>query len=200
MWKQYLSAVVVGVVIAIFEFPFWIAAVLLLGVSLWIIGEFLYILYGSTNMEKVEKFIIAKQKEPIYHFVYAQGFGTLQDQILAIDKILRKYKQPHIHQYYLALQQLLSNNFEQALIEANQIGKEPIMSYTKALILVQMGNIEDAKSYKFEKQWMEEAIIAMISAQNKDKGSFELHAKKAMNAARGVQKLSLIYSFKAMDI
>lgn len=199
MWKQYLSAVLVGVVFAILELPFWMAVVLLSGITLWIIGEFLYLVYGSTNMKKVEKFIISKQKEPIYQYVYAQGFGSLEDQILALDKILRKYKQPHIHQYYLALHALLSDNYDRALTAANQIGKEPIMSYTKALILVKMGNTEDAKRTKFEKEWMAEAILAMISVQMKDKDTFELHSTKAIDAARGIQRLSLIYSFKTMD-
>ncbi|QCR32818.1 hypothetical protein [Lysinibacillus sp. SGAir0095] len=200
MWKQYLCAVLVGVVFAIFELPFWMAVVLLLIITLWIIGEFLYLVYGTTNMKKVEKFIIAKQKEPIYRYVYSQGFGTLQDQLIAIDKILQKYKQPHIHQYYLAIQQLLSDNFDEALKVANQIGKEPFMSYTKALILVEMGNIEEAKSFKFEKLWMHEAIFAMIAAKKKDKVSFDLHSSKAIAASRGIQRLSLIYSFKALEI
>lgn len=200
MWKQYVSAVIIGALIAILELPLWMAVVLLSGISLWIMGEFLYLVYRSTNMKKVEMFIIAKQKEPIYQYIHAQGFGSSEDQILALDNILGKYKQPHIHFYYSALRELLSDNFAEASRTAEHIGKEPFRSYTKALIHVKTGDIQDAKSYKFEKEWMTEAILAMIAAGECDKGAFELHSAKAIDVARGVQRLSLIYSFKAMDI
>lgn len=123
----------------------------------------------------------------------------MHDQLLAIDNILTKYKQPHIHQYYLAIKLFLSNKLDDALNEANQIQKEPFMSYTKAMILVEMGRIEEAKSYQFEKQWMQEAIKAMTALQMKDKPAFELHSSNAVAAARGIQRLSLSYAFKAME-
>ncbi|KGR74639.1 hypothetical protein [Ureibacillus sinduriensis] len=200
MWKQYVSALMVGALIAIFKLPLMLAVVLLMFISLWIMGEFLYVVYRSTNMKKVEKFIISKKKEPIYQYVYTQGFGSLEEQILALDKIIQKYKQPHIHYYYSALRELLSDNFAEAWSAAEKIGKEPFMSYTKAVINVKTGNIQSAKSYKFDKEWMAVAIMAMIAAENKDKEAFELHSTDAIDAARGVQRLSLIYSFKAMDI
>ena len=199
MWKQYLSAILVGVVCAIFELPLRIGIGLIFLICVWIFLDFLYSVYGSTNIKKVEKFIIKKQKEPLYYYVYSQGFGTVEDQLIAIEKILSKYKQPHIHQYYLAIQFYLSDQFEDALKAANQIGKEPFMSYTKAMILVQMGKIEEAKAFKFEKQWMHEAIQAMIAIQKKDKAAFQLHSSQAIASARGIQRLSLIYSFKAME-
>ncbi|MCM3389298.1 hypothetical protein M3649_14250 [Ureibacillus chungkukjangi] len=192
MWKQYLCAILVGVVFAIFELPLGIGFFLLFLICLWIIGEFLYMVYGSKNKNKVEKFIIKKKKEPLYAYVYSQGFGSMHDQLLAIDNILTKYKQPHIHQYYLAIKLFLCNKLDDALNEANKIQKEPFMSYTKAMILVEMGHIEEAKSYKFEKQWMQEAIKAMTALQMKDKQALELHSSNAVAAARGIQRPPLL--------
>lgn len=201
MWKWigfYSLAFILGILIAMFQWPFWIAIVVLVLTSFVMIGDFLFTIYGTTNIKRMEKFILKKKKEPIYGFIYAQGFGTKEDQILAIDAILNKYKQQHIHYYYRCIQQYLKNNLEQALEEAQKVGKEPLISYSKALINAKMGNEEEALSQLPSKQWMQEAILATIAHHKHNDDAFEQHVENAVQSTRGLQRLSLIYSFNQM--
>lgn len=194
----YSMAFILGILIALFQWPFWIAIAVLIITSFIMIGEVLFTLYGTTNMKRVEKFVLKKKKEPIYRFIYSQGFGTKEDQIIAIDAILKKYKQKHIFHYYRCIQEYLKNNLEQAFEQANKIGKEPLMGYSKALVLAEMGKEDEALSYTPSKPWMQEAIAATIANNKHDDVSFEQHVNKAIQSTRGIQRLSLIYSFKQM--
>ncbi|RHW38469.1 hypothetical protein D1B33_06210 [Lysinibacillus yapensis] len=195
-WIIYLViAFFLGVVLAIFEWPFWIAVVFLMAISFIFIGEMLYTIYISQNSKRVAKFIKSKQKEPIYRYVYMQGHGSKEDQIEAIDAILHKYKQPHIQHYYRCLQFILKERYELALEEANQINKEPLMTYSNALVFAQMGKETEALAYSFSKVWMQESILASVARTKHDRISFERHAQAAIDSSRGVQRLSLIYAF-----
>lgn len=78
LWKWivfYSMAFILGILIAMFQWPFWIAIAVLIFASFIMIGDVLFTLYGTTNINRVEKFIIKKKKEPIYAFIYSQGFG-----------------------------------------------------------------------------------------------------------------------------
>lgn len=201
MWKwilYYSIALLIGIIFAIFEWPFWVACVILFALAFVFICEVLFTLYGTKNIVKVEKFIKRKTKEPIYKHIYTQGFGTKEEQILAIDAILHKYKQQNIQHYYRCIQYILQDNLECALNEATKINKEPLKSYSKAFIHASMGNELEALSYPLAKTWMQEAILATIAHTKKDYISFETHANNAFSAARGIQKLSLVYSFNGM--
>jgi hypothetical protein len=201
LWKWigfYSLAFILGILIAMFQWPFWIAIAVLILTSLLMIGEVLFTLYGTTNMKRAEKFILKKKKEPIYQFIYSQGFGTKENQILAIDAILKKYKQQHIYYYYRCIQQYLKDNLELALEDANKIGREPLMSYSKGLIYARMGNEEEALSHMPAKRWMQEAILATIAHNKHDATSFEQHVENAIQSTRGLQRLSLIYAFNQM--
>lgn len=201
LWKWivfYSMAFILGILIAMFQWPFWIAIAVLIFASFIMIGDVLFTLYGTTNINRVEKFIIKKKKEPIYAFIYSQGFGKKEDQIIAIDAILKKYKQQHIAHYYRCIQEYLKDNLELALDEANKIGKEPLMGYSKALVLAKMGKENEALSNTPSKPWMQEAIRAAIAISKNDADAFEKHANNAIHSTRGIQRLSIIYSFNQM--
>lgn len=201
MWRWglfYLFALALGILIAAFEWPFWLAIVVLSVVVSLMMGTVLYTLYGTTNLKRVENYILRKKKEPIYAFVYAQRTGSIEEQSKAIDAILKKYKQPYIIHYYRCIYETLHKNYSNALKEAEQIEKQPLMNYSIASIHVDMGNIEEAQHLleQLPKQWMKEAILASIANVENDLPRYKEHVKSAVDHARGVQRYSLYHYYK----
>lgn len=195
----YSVAFLLGIIMAWQDWPFWIAILFLSFITFAFIFDMLYTIYGTTNMKRVEQFIIKKKKEPIYRYVYAQAFGTKDDQLDAIEKILRKYKQPHIKHYYQAIRAYLKEDYPLALQEASFINKKPLENYLKALTFAAMGDKDQALCIALEKNWMKEAILAMIAFQEKDEQAFQHHSAKAIEQAKGIQRFSLQASFRSIS-
>lgn len=205
MWRWilfYLFAFSLGVLMAAFDWPFWIAIVILSIVVVLMIGDVLYTLYVTTNLRKVESYILRKKKEPIYAFVYAGKFGSKEDQLKAIDAILKKYKQPYISHYYRCVQETLLKNYSIALNEAEKIEKQPLMNYSIASIHAHVGNIDKAQQLveQLPKQWMKEAVLASIANYENDTSRYKEHAHSAVEHARGMQRFSLYYYYERQGI
>lgn len=195
----YTFAFLLGVVLAWLGQTFWIGIIILCFVMTGYIFDFLYTLYGTTNLERVEKFIMKKKKEPIYHFVYSQAFGSVEDQLKSIEQILSKYKQPHIRHYYQAIRAYLKEDYQLALQEVEFINKHHIKNYTKAFIYAAMGEKEQSLDIPLEKNWMKEAVLAMIAYKEKNPQSFRKHSLNAIEGAKGIQRYSLNASFNALE-
>ncbi|KOO49796.1 hypothetical protein [Viridibacillus arvi] len=94
----------------------------------------------------------------------------------------------------------LDKDFEIALVEAKQLQKEPIRSYTIAYIETLLSNFEAAKVLipNLKKEWMPHAIDGLIAYEQQDFQTFEKEAHAAVTKSRGLQKYLLFYSFKEM--
>lgn len=202
MWKLVIIYTVVLLlgsgVASLFNLPIWIALIFLLVAVVIMLGDFIYTNYRTTNMKKVAKMVTERKKEPIYSFIYAQSFGTIEDQLRAIDLILKKYRQPYMQHYYQWLRAIINQDLELALEEAEKIEKEPLASYSKAYVQAMLGNSEKALSYPLQSKWMQEAILAISAINENDDEAFEQYSNNSISAARGVQRFSLIHVFKSM--
>ncbi|MFY3793167.1 hypothetical protein ACOQFO_15955 [Ureibacillus sp. MALMAid1270] len=191
----YLIIALIGFTIAgYYNWPIWTVITLLIFVFVLKLIDMLYTLYGSKNMKKVEKFLKNNLKEPIYAFVYAQAHSSKEEQFDIIERILKKYPQKYIHHHYRFVQELLKENYATALDEAAKIEKEPIMSYSKALVYANQGKKEEALSYQINKIWMSEAILATLAKVEKNNTSYEIHKANAIEAAKGIQRYALVHT------
>nr|WP_106779812.1 hypothetical protein [Lysinibacillus timonensis] len=193
----YLLFALIGIVVSTsFDWPTWVVFIFVFIAFLYMFGEMLYLLYGTKNMKKVEKFLEGKRNEPIYAFVYAQANGTKEEQLASIEGILKKYTQQNVQYHYRFIREMLNKDYTAALEEADHIGKEPIMSYSKALVFATQGNKEQALTYHLPNKWMSEAILATIAKVENNEADFKTHKENAIQAARGIQRYVISHSFK----
>ncbi|SOC36138.1 hypothetical protein [Ureibacillus acetophenoni] len=195
MFLYYLLIAFVGFWIAYyFSWPKWTVFIFMVIACIVMLGRMLYVLYGTKNIKSVEKFLANNRKEPIYAFVYEQANGTKEEQLTAIEQILKKYPKGYIYQNYRFVREMLKENFDVAFEEANLIEKEPFMSYSKALVYATYGNRHDALSFELSKEWMKEAILATLAKRENDNISYEEHKQNAIQSAGGIQRYGLIHS------
>lgn len=201
MIRHYLAHYIVFffiiLIVVYLQSPFW--AVIATGILffIFIMGDTFYTVYGTTNMNKVERFIKNNKNNPIYEVLYVQSFGTKEEMIQAFDRLLEKYKKPFIQQYYSCAKEELTGNYEKGLELSERVKKEPYKTYLKALFLSRLGHLEEAEKLipSISKEFMKEEILGIIAYKKNDKDAFEIHFQKAIESCKGVQRYSLIQTF-----
>ncbi|MGE7921403.1 hypothetical protein ACQKM9_21065 [Viridibacillus sp. NPDC093762] len=157
-------------------------------------------LFWSNNISKMDRFITKHKTKLAFAYPYAVAHESLTEQKLSVQKILCSYKQQDTQHNYRSLLATLDKDYETALVEAKQLQKEPIRSYTIAHIETLLGNFEAAKSLipNLKKEWMPHVIEGLIAYEQQDFQTFEKEAHAATTKVRGIQKHLLFYSFKEM--
>src|SRR5690606_21463804 len=101
MFLYYLLIAFVGFWIAnYYSWPKWTVSIFMVIACIVMLSRMLYVLYGTKNIKSVEKFLANNRKEPIYAYVYEQANGTKEEQLNAIEQILKKYPKGYIYQNY----------------------------------------------------------------------------------------------------
>lgn len=157
-----------------------------------------HILYRTNNMQQVDKFVKSQKKQPFFAYVYVNAYGTKAEQLQVLDEVIIKYKQPMMKYNYLFHKAILEQDITAAKDAANKIQKEPLTSYAGCYIAALEGRTADMRSEKLTQPWMQPAIEAVYAHEMKDETAFDRFTNESIDAARGVQKYSLIHSFKQM--
>lgn len=173
-----------------------------LGIFAVIVGAVIYrhihILYRTNNMQQVDQLVKLKKKQPFFAYVYANAYGTKEEKLKVLDEVIEKYKQPMIKNNYRFHKAILEQDINSAKEAAENIQKEPLTSYACCYIAALEGRTDDMRSDQLTQPWMQPAIEAVYAHSIKDNAAFERFSKVSIDAARGVQKYSLLHSFKQM--
>ncbi|MFJ7736158.1 hypothetical protein ACIQ2D_07400 [Lysinibacillus sp. NPDC097287] len=163
-----------------------------------VIYRHIHILYRTNNMQQVDRLVKKEKKQPFFAFLYANTYGTKEEQLQVLDDLIVKYKQPAIKNNYVFYKAILEQNLMAAKEAAEKIQKEPLTSYAFCYIAALEGRTADMRSDKLKQPWMQPAIEAVYAHSMKDKIAFDRFTKESIDAARGVQKYQLIHSFEQM--
>lgn len=163
-----------------------------------IIYRHIHILYRTNNMQLVDQLVKRQKKQPFFAYLYANAYGTKEEQLQVLDKLIVKYKQPMIKYNYVFIKAILEKDIRTAQEAAEKIQKEPLSSYAFCYIAALEGRTADMRSDKLTQPWMQPAIEAIYAHSIKDKTAFDRFSKESIDAARGVQKYSLLHSFEQM--
>ncbi|WP_107949142.1 hypothetical protein [Lysinibacillus parviboronicapiens] len=194
----YMAIIVLAMVLSLAGVRMSVALGFFALIVVAMIYRHIHILYRTNNMQLVDKFVRARQKQPFFAHIYAIAYGSRTDQIAILAHVASKNKQPTIKYNYLFNKALLEENLGAAKEAAQHIDKEPIKSYTACYIAALEGRTSDMHSDKLTQPWMQPAIEAAYAHQLKDKGEFERFAGYSIDVARGVQKYALIHTFEQM--
>lgn len=197
-----LLGIALTVVMSFLEIPFWIIylSIVILYILLLVVPS-MYIVYKSNNLAKIERYLEENKKKVLFTFPLAVKTGDLPTIIQAINDILKKYKQPYMQEVYKANLALYENNVSEFNILARQISKEPLRTYYKAYAEALQGKFVEARTLKesLQASWMKHSIEAIIAKEQGDMETFRKEADASIESARGMQKFSLLYSFKRFE-
>ena len=158
----------------------------------------IHIVYRTNNMQQVDRLVKKEKKQPFFAYLYANAYGTKEEQLQVLDELIVKYKQPAIKYNYVFIKALLEQNLLAAKDAAEKIQKEPLSSYAFCYIAALEGRTADMHSDKLTQPWMQPAIEAVYAYTMKDKIALDRFTKESIDVARGVQKYLLIHTFENM--
>ncbi|MFJ7954551.1 hypothetical protein ACIQZG_23920 [Lysinibacillus sp. NPDC096418] len=165
-----------------------------------VIYRHIHILYRTNNMQQVDRLVKKEKKQPFFAYLYANAYGTEEEQLQILDDLIGKYKQPAIKYNYVFIKALLEQNLLVAKDAAGKIQKEPLSSYAFCYIAALEGRTADMHSDKLTHPWMQPAIEAIYAHTVKDEKAFNRFMKESIDVARGVQKYLLIHTFEKMKL
>ncbi|WP_033541333.1 hypothetical protein [Planococcus sp. CAU13] len=183
-----------------YNIPSWL--VFLIVITFYLVAMALpniYIVYYSNSLRGIERYIKRNRHKAIFSFPFALGHGNDEDVENAINRILESHKQPEMQAAYRTLLAIHRGLPHIAVQHAETIERDPMRSYYLAYAAAAAGDFQRAEALNehISEPWMNYSIKAMI-AHEKNDSSFRSLADKSVEAARGVQKYTLLKSFSRM--
>ncbi|WP_391557786.1 DUF2892 domain-containing protein [Robertmurraya sp.] len=191
-------AIVLGVIAALVDIPFWILIVVILLITAAV--SYLPImmnLYITDDMKKVERFLEARLNQPIFHFYYALA----NEDIFQVEKALRdvreKYKKAHYYMIYSVTYAAYKGKLVEERDSIAQIKQPALRLYYEGLLAIEEEELERASQLASEqkKPWMKEAILAEVAV---NRGNHELtiqHQQEAIRLTHGLQRYLLVKKY-----
>lgn len=152
----------------------------------------------SKNKATIEKYLKKHKKEPVYQFVAMQPYATDEEQIVCLEKILTKHKNPKYQAIYGCYLGLLQNDTEAARTYIKPIEGTEHGNYCAALVAIKEGNYDAAKAFTFKKDWMKHSVLGHIAYETKNHAQFNEHSKLAIDSVGGIQHYVNFHAFEKM--
>lgn len=194
-----IFAIIAGIIMGIFNIPFWILVVTILSLGLIRLIYIFYVLYYVQNIKRVQSYLTSIKRHTLYAYALTLPKGTKSEQIQAIDKILAKYKSPLMQATYRTNRALLNKDYEEAKKAVEPIQDKPLGQFSLALIYALQEDKEHAHSFNLAKPWMKPLIEAVLSYKEGHINDFERCRDVALQHSRGIQYYSNYYFFERID-
>lgn len=191
-------AILLGIIVAMFNLPFWIAIAIIIIISVVNLGYILHIMYRSQNMDTVSKYLMKNQKNPIFAYTYAMAKGSSIEINEALAAVLAKYKSPYIQTVYKMNYAIWHADYEQARLEAMSIKDKPLGQYGMALIYSLQGDQEKTNTITLKRNWQKLCIDAIL-AYKEQSSDYEEKKQLALKASKGIQLFLNYYFFDRLE-
>ncbi|WP_320258155.1 hypothetical protein [Cytobacillus sp. IB215316] len=156
----------------------------------------LYPLYLSNNVLTVEKSILNKKRNALFHFYYVYA-NQIDDEIEeATERVLKKYQMPHMYALINVIYALYNKDIIAAKKYVDHIKPLNYQNYYKGLISVEDNHVDLANELanEIKIEWMKYALLAAIERKHGNEEEAIKYAKLSYSSARGLNKY-MIYKY-----
>ncbi|GKU82783.1 hypothetical protein [Niallia sp. NCCP-28] len=158
--------------------------------------------YFTKNMSAIEKFLVKKQKNPYYRFLY--GLANKDDK-----KVIHSYRklvtQKKYQQHYPLLTVVFSFYFEQLdglEGEIEKIKSQKLRTYYDLWLKIKRKKQVSNKEFsKVKTPWMKEALLGELKEATGQTEQAQIHRRNALKLAKGLifYQLKKQYERKYID-
>lgn len=150
-------------------------------------------LLWETKVEKIEKFLLKKRKGPTYHFIYSLANEHDEEAAVALNMLLKRYKQPSKQALYKTMYALYKKDLSTAKEVIELIKPDLYKSYYKTGLLIEEGKYSEARqlAQQISKPWMKNAVFAEIEKKQGNSEQAIQFARLALTEAKGLNRYSL---------
>lgn len=195
----FFVAIGIGIVGAIIGWELSTVIIIIVTLTLLNIGYYLYIIFNSKNVKRLEKIIESNKKDPMYGYLYALKNEDINVAVEHLETLMEKYKKTTNYNAYGYIKEILLNNFEGARKHAEDMKNTPIGKYSLAAVDAYEGNGEQHFDTSFSKPWMVDAIKASHYYIIGEHQLYETHRDLVILQSKGIQLVSNIYAYKIFE-
>lgn len=195
----FFVAIGIGIVGAIIGLDLSTVIIIIVSLTLLNIAYFLYIVFNSKNVKRLEKIIESNKKDPMYGYLWALKNEDIEIAVENLDTLMEKYKKTSNYNAYGFIKEVLLNNYEGARKHAEEMKNTPIGQFSLAAVDSYEGNGEQHFNTSFSKPWMIDSIKATHYYIHGDHKLYENHRDLVIAHSKGIQLLSNIYTYKILE-
>lgn len=152
----------------------------------------------TKSTEKTERYIKRNLKDPMIRLYYGLA-NELDDQIeIAMEKILRKYKDKTKQALFKTIDALYKKDLETAEAHVANIRPLPYQQYYRVVIALEYDDLATATELleKVEIAWMKDALQCELERKQGNRNEAVLFAERALEKTRGLQKYLLVKEYQ----
>lgn len=201
-WKSYtlsfLLAILIFGITNYYDVNKILSFVIVFIVVLLATSSNLYAMIGSSNVEKIEKLLIANRKNPYYNLIIALAEDNTEQIKSSINTLLIKYKSKTKQALYKTILALHKKEIQTAKEHIKYIRPLPYQYYYQGYVYIEEGNYAEASKMVelIPQKWMKLALLSEIKFRsNEYREALDL-AHQAYQHSRGIQKYSIYKTFQ----
>ena len=195
----FFVAIGIGIVGAMIGWELSTVIILIVSLTVLNIGYYLYIVFNSKNVKRLEKMIESNRKDPMYGLLWALKNEDIKDAVEHLETLMEKYKKTSNYYAYGYIKEILLNNLDGARRHAEDMKDTPIGRYSLAAVDAYEGHGEQHFNTLFSKPWMVDAIKASHYYIHGDHELYATHRDLVIAKSKGIQLLSNIYSYRILE-
>lgn len=161
----------------------------------------IYIIYKSTSIRAIGRYISGNYKKPIFGYSYALAHGDKRDVENALKRIMNTYAQQDMSDIYGANLALFQKNSKNLLVHAENISGQEYKDYYFGHAYVMNGNFDKASEFlaKLHTPWMIHSLQAYAAHKRGNRDSFRQEADQSIKSAIGMQRYVLHHTMRRFE-
>lgn len=186
----YLIVLGIGAIFIWLKVPtnFSVAFFTILAVA--IVGYYAYTMTSSKNTKAILRQARNQKSNPTYAYALAIKDGTKEDEIAALDRLIKKYKnQPDGQKDYEFKRAVRLGDLASAKDFVNSMTNGPLKTYNTAYVEALTGKYGKARNHPFLQPWMSHSIEAVIAQKQHKLDRYKEEMQLAVDQAKGIQRL-----------
>lgn len=155
-----------------------------------IVGYYAFTITSSKNTKAILRQVRYQKNNPTYAHVLAIKDGSKEDEIEALDRLIKKFKkQPDGRMDYEFQRAVRLDDITTAKNIANSMKHGPLKTYNVAYAEALTGKYGMARNKTFLQPWMKHSIEAVIAKKQNNKERYQSEMEQAVEMSKGLQKL-----------
>ena len=158
----------------------------------------MYIIYKSTSIQTIDRYIINNQKKPLFAYVYAVAYGSKPEIEDALQRILNKYKQQKMQYIYGANLAVFQKDDRRLLALAIAMKDQNYNAYYSGIAHTMKGNLDKADEFiaNVKIPWMTHSLKAFIALKRGSKNDYRNEMNRSIESTTGIQRYVLHHTLK----
>ncbi|WP_335870849.1 hypothetical protein [Bacillus sp. 2205SS5-2] len=171
-------------------------------VLLYLYLPFIYSIYYSKNINRIDRFLEKNDKQPMMKLYYALGNGKEEEIQQSLLLLKQKYRNSRHMSLFTVIASLHQNDLKNLKTDIDNIPQREYRLYYDTLFSIMIRESEkviNEKLTQIKKEWMKDALKAELAKRKGNRNEALRLSNSAAEKARGIQYYLLVKELDKMN-